>query len=79
MDLRGKIAIVTGGGSGIGRALCAAFHHAGAKKVIVADIDMQAAEAVAVRIGGAASLCDVAQEAHVRSLIESTEFSVRTD
>ena len=73
MDLRGKIAIVTGGGSGIGRALCAAFHHAGAKKVIVADIDMQAAEAVAVRIGGAASLCDVAQEAHVRSLIESTE------
>ncbi|HEY6024593.1 MAG TPA: SDR family oxidoreductase [Pseudolabrys sp.] len=73
MELFGKIVVVTGGGSGIGRALCEAFHRVGAKKVIVADVDLPAAETVAVGIAGAASLCDVAQEAHVRSLIEKTE------
>ena len=61
MDLSGKTVIVTGAGSGIGRALCDAFHQAGAKKIVVADIDRQAAEAVAGRIGGAAILCDVAE------------------
>src|SRR5262249_3574496 len=73
MELLDKTVIVTGGGSGIGRALCEAFHQSGAKKIIVADIDLQAAEEVAVSIGGAASLCDVAQEEQVRSLIEKTE------
>ena len=73
MDLSGKTVVVTGAGSGIGRALCEAFHQAGAKKIVVADIDLQAAEAVAGRIGGAAILCDVAKEAQVRSLIEKTE------
>ncbi|HET9174962.1 MAG TPA: SDR family oxidoreductase, partial [Pseudolabrys sp.] len=73
MDLSGKTVVVTGAGSGIGRALCEAFHQAGAKKIVVADIDLQAAEAVAGRIGGAAILCDVAKEAQIRSLIEKTE------
>jgi len=73
MQLLGKIIIVTGGGSGIGRALCEAFHKAGAKKVVVVDINLQAAEEVADEISGAASLCDVAQESDVRSVIEKTE------
>lgn len=74
MQLLGKTIIVTGGGSGIGRALCEAFHQVGAKRVVVADIDLQAAERVAITISGAAFLCDVAQEADVRSLIEKTEL-----
>jgi NAD(P)-dependent dehydrogenase (short-subunit alcohol dehydrogenase family) len=73
MELPGKTVVVTGGGSGIGRALCQAFHQAGAKKVIVADIDLKTAEAVAAPLGGAAFLCDVAEEARVKSLIERTE------
>ncbi|HYC17266.1 MAG TPA: SDR family oxidoreductase [Pseudolabrys sp.] len=73
MELPGKVVVVTGGGSGIGRALCEAFHRAGAKTIIVSDIDRRAAEAVAVEIGGAALLCDVAQEADIKSLIEKTE------
>jgi NAD(P)-dependent dehydrogenase (short-subunit alcohol dehydrogenase family) len=73
MELPDKTVVVTGGGSGIGRALCKAFHQAGAKKVIVADIDLDTADAVAALLGGAAFLCDVSQEAHVKSLIERTE------
>ena len=73
MQLLGKTIIVTGGGSGIGCALCEASHQVGAKRVVVADIDLQAAERVAIAISGAAFLCDVAQEADVRSLIEKTE------
>ena len=73
MEVHGKTVVVTGGGSGIGRALCEACHAAGAKNVIVADIDRQAAVQVAAGIGGSAVLCDVAQEASVGSLVEKTE------
>src|SRR2546428_14175303 len=51
MDLAGKVAIVTGGGEGIGRAAAIALAGAGAATV-VADIDQQAAEAVASEIVG---------------------------
>ena len=73
MQLSGKTVIVTGGGSGIGRALCEACHQAGAKRIVVADVDVEAAERVAARVGGVAFPCDVANEANVRSLIETTE------
>lgn len=46
MRLENKIAIVTGGGNGIGAAICEAFSKEGAT-VIVADMDMPAAERVA--------------------------------
>ena len=74
MQVSGKTVIVTGGASGIGRALCEAVHRSGAKKVIVADIDLQAAEQVARTIDGSASRCDVAQEADIKLLIEKTEL-----
>ncbi|MGA8590033.1 MAG: SDR family oxidoreductase, partial [Pseudolabrys sp.] len=73
MQLVGKTVIVTGGGSGIGRALCEAFQLARAKNIVVADVDLQAAERVAAKVGGVAFRCDVAKEADVRSLIERTE------
>ena len=73
MQVNGKIVVVTGGAKGIGRALCEAFHHAGAAKVIVADIDIAAARTVAASIDGAAFKCDVAQEKDIRHVIEETE------
>src|SRR6201996_2764387 len=73
MQVNGKIVVVTGGAKGIGRALCEAFHRAGAAKVIVADIDVAAARIVAASIDGAAFKCDVAQEKNILHVIEETE------
>ena len=73
MQVSGKIVVVTGGGNGIGRALCEALHRAGAAKVVVADIDSARARAVAATIDGAAFKCDVAQEKDILHVIEETE------
>src|SRR5471030_2633306 len=73
MQVTGKIVVVTGGANGIGRALCEAFHRAGAAKIVVADLDLAGAEAVAAAIDGVAFKCDVGEEKDIRHVIEETE------
>src|ERR1700751_2716485 len=73
MQVAGKVVVVTGGANGIGRALCEAFHRAGAAKVVVVDVDGPAARAVAASINGAAFKCDVAKEKDVVHVIEESE------
>ena len=59
MHPRGHAALVTGGGSGLGRATAAKLASAGAK-VAILDINIDAARAAAAKIGGIAIACDVA-------------------
>ena len=68
--LSGKIALVTGGGSGIGAAVATAFASKGAK-VAVLDINVEMAKAKATEIGGGAApfACDVADPVSVNKAI----------
>jgi NAD(P)-dependent dehydrogenase (short-subunit alcohol dehydrogenase family) len=71
MAMNGKVALVTGGGSGLGEACVHALAARGAT-VVVADISKDAAERVAgdVRNGAAAVTADVSDEGDVRSMVE---------
>ena len=75
MELGGLNTVVTGGASGIGRALALRFAEEGARGVVVADIDAAGAEAVAAEIGdGAIGVgCDVASDEQVGALIARAE------
>jgi len=71
MDIKDKVVIVTGGASGIGRALCEAFAAQGARGVVVADLDGAGASQVAGAIGGIGVAVNVADEADVQRLVQS--------
>ena len=66
MDVRNRVALVTGGAHGIGRALCRALCIEGAK-VAVADIDFENATRIADELDALALRVDVTREAEIRS------------
>jgi NAD(P)-dependent dehydrogenase (short-subunit alcohol dehydrogenase family) len=72
MDLNGKIAIVTGGASGIGKACASAFHARGAK-VVIADLNHDAAETAGKQFGGFGLGVDVTDEAALARLVNRVE------
>jgi len=76
LKLSDRIALVTGGGSGIGRAICLTFAEEGAR-VVVNDIRLEAAEATVKEMSdparGRAIQADVADSAQVRAMFATIE------
>ena len=75
-DLKGKTAVVTGGGSGIGEGLCRRFSAAG-MNVVVADIDLPRAQRVAESLSAGdpravAHECDVSKRAEIEALVDAS-------
>ena len=71
MDLKGRVCVITGAASGIGAGGARRFARAGAR-VVVADVNADAARAVAKEIGGEAEVVDVADEAATDALVART-------
>lgn len=76
MQLQDKIIVVTGAGSGIGRALAVRFKAEGAKCVVAIDIDTKSAVATADLVSGVAMTADVAIEADIVRAIEKVEAEI---
>jgi len=75
VEISERVVVVTGGASGIGRALARRLVSAGTRGVVVADLDEAGAQAVAAELGDRALGvgCDVSEDAEVNRLIDRTE------
>ncbi|KAL5540770.1 hypothetical protein UlMin_042386 [Ulmus minor] len=73
--LQGKVAIITGGASGIGEATALRFADHGALAVVIADVQDEKGQNLSASIGHHRSIyihCDVTDEEQVKSLVETT-------
>lgn len=76
MHVKNKVVVVTGAGSGIGRAMSIKFAAEGARQVIAADINAQNAQHTADLIGCMAMTADVSNDEDIKRIIEDTENDV---
>ncbi len=74
MEIRDRVAVVTGGASGIGAGMAQRFASEGARAVVVADVNLERAQGVARAIGekAVALACDVSREADIQALVAAT-------
>jgi len=72
MELENRVALVTGGAHGIGRALCRALRNEGAR-IAVADRDYAGARDTAAAVDGLGLAVDVANEAEIAAAIDRVE------
>ena len=71
-SLSGKTAIVTGGSSGIGKAIAKELYKYGAK-VAIADLCRKKASLTAKDIGGIGLKCDVTKETEIQTLVSTVK------
>jgi pyridoxal 4-dehydrogenase len=71
MKLENRVAVVTGAGQGIGKAIAEKLSQEGAK-VVVADLNAETAKTTAAEIGGLAHTVDVSSEEQVSGLVRTT-------
>ena len=76
MEVNGKVVVVTGGASGIGKSLCERFTREGARAVIVSDINQEGIDATVADIADKTEALgirsDVGNEADVNDLVATT-------
>ncbi|MGI9328618.1 MAG: SDR family oxidoreductase [Pseudomonadales bacterium] len=65
-----RVAVITGGSGGIGKAMAQAFLAAGARGVVLADLDAVAVRSAADELGCVGMACDVTDEAQVQALAD---------
>lgn len=73
MQFQDKVALVTGAGRGIGRALCRELRRRGASGVVVADLDGELACATAAELGGLGLQCDVSDAQALAAMVAAAE------
>jgi len=78
VKVKEKVVVVTGGASGIGRAMADSFAREGARAVVVADVDESGARAAAGEIGAVAEAArvDVAREEELVALVDDVEARI---
>jgi NAD(P)-dependent dehydrogenase (short-subunit alcohol dehydrogenase family) len=72
VSVSGTNIIITGGASGIGKGMCERFASMGAANIVVADLNLDGATAVADAIGSVGRQCDVTDDESVATLVADT-------
>lgn len=73
MNIAGKVCVVTGGASGIGKALAKRFVAEGASVVVIADLNSDAVSTAAAEIGVQSFTVDVRDEIAIAAMVEAVE------
>ncbi len=72
MELKDRIAVITGGSGGIGKAMARSFIAEGASTIVLADLNEDAVQAAANDLGCDGIVCDVTDEQQIVNLVEHT-------